>query len=243
MAPFSRGGRLFPTRPELIEEVAPEIMTRWAQGGQLGCLFAQRMAQQPANYGWLTVALRGLHHGADLNTRLAPLLATAAAKYEALQLVFPERELNTVAGVVTLVNELCDDPAWYWEEIPHPADVKDPQDVLIGLRWRLPNTQCSSWILGFADLPSMPFTRRAPFLALAFRTKAAPTGDEDPKRAHLAHMDSRLDDANHKNVWAKTVETKKQLVDGELPHAARAKVTFCLPRRSLKRLCDSQVPQ
>lgn len=236
MAPFLRGSRQFPTRPELIEEVAPEIMTKWAQGGQMGCIFAQRMAQQPAVYGWLSVALRGLHHGADLNTRLAPILAQAAVKNDALQLVFPERELNTVAGVVALINELCDDPAWYWEEIALPGGAKQ-DDVLIGLRWRIPGTKCASWVLGFADLPTMPFTRRSPFLALAMRTKPAPDGDEDPGRAHLAHMDSKLDKEGHEGVWTKTVETKKILVDGEQAYAARAKVTFCLPRRSLKRLC------
>lgn len=241
MAPFPRGGRQFPTRPELIEEVAPEIMFKWARGGQLGCHFAQIMARQPAEYGWWSVMLRGLHHGADLNTRLAPILQQAAANHDALQLVFPERELNTVAGVVTLINELCDDSAWYWEEIPL-EDGASQDEVLLGLRWRIPGTQCASWVLGFADLPTMPFTRRAPFLALIMRTKPAPAGDEVPTRAHLAHMDHKLDKASHDSIWAKTEQTKALLIGDEMPHAARAKVTFCLPRRSLKRLCDPVEP-
>lgn len=213
-------------------------MDTWVRYGQLACIFAQVMVKQADEHGWRTIVVSGLEEEGSVVGELGPLLREPPKELEALQVVFPEESLNSVEGVVNLVNDLCQSESWYWEEVDIPNEYRD-EHLLVGLRWKIPSTDCVSWVLGFADIETMPFTRRAPFLALAFRTKPAPEDDNDPSRAHLAHMTTPFEEQEkHDAVWAKTEERRGELLKGELEHAAKARVAFCLPRETTARLCQ-----
>ena len=214
-------------RPEELSaervDLLGDVFLQWAGSGQLGCLFAMRLARTPDQARWTSVT-PAVDDG--LAQRLQPILEAAAGTAEALQIILPG--VATAERVVEVINILCRHPSWYWEEIPSTqADASGC--FLLGLRWSLPSEGARSWTLGFAPIDSMPFTRRfvgAPFSALVFRTITPPPDDKLPGVVHLAYMPTL---GAPESYWAKTSKLKSELVGDAFPDAAKAKVTFSLP--------------
>lgn len=204
-----------------------EALFGWVRAGQTGCVFAQLLAGDPPAAGWRSIVVpEPLDDGVLAEVLAAPVLAGA----EAAQVAFPW--VGTAEELADLVAQIARLPEWHGVEIPGGAD---PDQVRVGLRWRLPEPDHVSWVLGFAPFEFMPFTRRGPFVALELRTaavyQAARRRVEGHDEVHLADLDAPVGPDRFARMWARTVERKRSLLAGELEDAAKARVTFSLPRR------------
>jgi hypothetical protein len=174
-----------------IEKEFPDQMA-----GQLGCIFAANLAKDPRSSRWLPIVqLKALEQGARLPELLNTQLDAAAERNEAVAIIFPD--VVTSSDIVQLTNLLCADPARRWyrtdaEIAPDEAGVLG----LIGIRWVLTSDKSVNYVLGFANIDTMPQTRRSPFTALFLRVceeKRTPSHKEDGRiQVHLADLDSLL---------------------------------------------------
>jgi hypothetical protein len=211
------------------QDLLSDILFRWVQGGQLACVFAMKIANDPKQAGWLSLVAA---FGEDLPWRIQPALEAAAQEAEAIQIIIPR--LTTPEDCVRLIHALCRHTAWSWQEIP-TEDPAAPDLFLVGLRWSPPSAAYTSWVLGFAPFAPMPFTRRfegAPFIALALRP-SRPMLDRAPPAdtAHLAHMDDTLgaDAERRADFRERTVAARAALLIDDYAPSAKARVTFTLP--------------
>lgn len=229
-----------------------ELFFDWIKQLQLGCLFAARLARGDGKdrvptkgavpfavpAPWLTHVERGAHANPTLGDKLNYLLDAAVRENEeAAQIVFPD--LETPSQLIQLVNNLCAHERWYWNEIPWRDG--EPQARLIGLRWILPSGKSVNHALGFANISTMPITRRSPLPALILRTsdfKRTPEAQEAGRvPVHLADMDSRIrPQAKHDSLWERTRQLKADLVEPSLKSAARARITFAIGFREAESL-------
>lgn len=209
-------------------ECVSDMFFLWLQQGQNGCLFATILAGDPSASRWISAVV----FNADENvaTQLQALIdAGMRNQVNILQFLFPE--INSAEEIAGLISNLCRDSRWWWTEWP-PSDG----NISIGLRWQLPSGHYFSATLGFADLPSMPFTRRGPFTGLILRAlEPAQPGPDDWQEfgmypVHLAQVPlPQMDQEMIDRRWVRTQKLKKVLVGDEVPQAAKARVTFSLP--------------
>jgi hypothetical protein len=204
------------------------------------------LAKRHDEAGWQPLTFRGDELGPDELRPLNALLSLAPGNFEGVYALFPE--IKTAEQIARLIRALCETPNWQCFEIiadlPHPDGA-----LLLGLRWYLPDDRHMNYVLGFADLPQMPRTRRAPYTALVLRTgppgrapaiahRHGAAAKEDqraseapPVPVHLADMPDLLPtEETVVRVWRKTTKLKlEQLSADPMAGAAKAKVTFCLP--------------
>jgi len=100
-----------------------------------------------------------------------------------------------------------------------------------------------NYVLGFADIETMPQTRRSPFTALFLRItdeKKTPAHREDGRvQVHLADLDSTFHpQLTHDKVSEATKKARTNQVEPHLSFAAKAKVTFSIGRDEVGDLCD-----
>ena len=201
----------------------------WVAQGATGCVFAQRRARDPEAAQWLGVVLNSPPEGKDLDGLQSILQAASDA--QAILLVFPSA--TTIEQVESIVEACHEHPAWFCEVIPKKDGVDHDEYVEVGIRWLLPNTRYRSEAIGFGPFEEFPVTRRAPVTALALRTHP-PMVREPEGRVHLAQMpyDAR-EAAGPDWFWKRTGEQRTDYLAGKLEHAAKAKVTFRLPKSAL----------
>ena len=219
-----------------------EIFFAWVRTGQLGCLFAVKLAQKPRENLWMPVViLSALEQGKSLGKLINDSLDSAAESHEAAVVIFPD--IITASQIVDLINILCDCDSGRWYRTDDGIDP-DPTKAssLVGLRWVLPSGESVNYALGFASIDTMSFTRHSPFTAIFLRIrdeKRTPKHKEDGKvQVHLADLDSTYTPQSvHDMVWKKTEEYRARLVEKEKSYRAKAKVTFALPLDEAKRLC------
>lgn len=230
---------------DLIEnhsDLIAEIFFRWISTGQLGCIFALKLAQSPRENRWLPIVVpEALRQGKDLGGFLNANLDAAAESHEAAAVIMPD--VKSEEDIVALVNALCSDPSerWYWTDdgvSPDPAGAVK----LIGLRWVLKSNESVNYVLGFAAVKSMPFTRQSPFFAIFLRIKdhkMTPIEREGGRvKVHLADLDSRLESqALHNEYLELTKPYRKNRVEPHMLPVARAKVTFAISPEVAKGLC------
>lgn len=208
--------------------VVNEAMFGWARTGQTGCLFATLLAGDPASAGWRSVVVPEPVDDETMDRLLSTLLAAGT---EAAQLVVPW--VDTPERLAEFVSQVGRLPNWYIREVID-GDA-EPGFVRIALRWRLPEPDHVSWVLGFGPFDFMPFTRRSPFTALIFRSAAAHsdaiprTRREDHTEVHLADLQAPVDQERYDRMWSRTEKRKVSLLDGELMGGAKARVTFLIP--------------
>jgi hypothetical protein len=218
----------------------------WIRGGGSGCLFAYRFSTDPASPDyWASSVVPGRQDYAQIATDIDAFFQGAIGKAEAAQVILPG--ISTPDDIVDLVNALCAMPSWTCS-----ATEKDGH-LLIGLRWLLPDDRHVNWVLGFADLTSMPVTRRSPYTALIVRLgapgRAPAIALEKPNEAnerqldrnripvHLADMAVEWADDLIRRVWRGTQKKKAEKIEGDtMAGAAKAKVTFALPLGYRERL-------
>lgn len=216
-----------------------EIMFDWFRRGQEACVFAVQLAR--ADPPWDSIIENAPLD--DLGTRLTVHLdGISASNGEAAQVVLPS--VRTAEDVVGLINALCKNERWYWNEVAW--DQGTPTSLLVGLRWILPSNLSVNHVLGFANLDTLPVTRRSPFTTLVLRTidhkRSEIKTEGGRQQVHLADMDSTLyPQSKHDQVWDATKKLKRQFVqeNGPLWAAARARVTFALPLELRSKLCPA----
>jgi len=223
-----------------------QIFVSWLQTPSVGCGFAAILAKRHDEAGWQPLTVRGDDFGPNELLPLNALLSLAPGNFEGVYALFPE--IKTAEQIARLIRALCETPNWQCFEIitdgPHPDDA-----LVLGLRWYLPDDRHMNYVLGFADLPQMPRTRRAPYTALVLRTgppgrapaiahRHGAAAKEDqraseapPVPVHLADMPDLLPtEETVVRVWRKTTKLKHEQLSGDpMAGAAKAKVTFCLP--------------
>ena len=223
-----------------------QTFVRWLQTPSVGCRFAAILAKRHDEAGWQPLTVQGDDLGPDELLPLNALLSLAPGNSEGVYTLFPE--IKTAEQIARLVRALCETPNWRCFEIITDRLHADGA-LLIGLRWYLPDERHMNYVLGFADLPQMPRTRRAPYTALVLRTGppgrapaiahrhgAAAKNDQraseaPPVPVHLADMPDLLaTEQTVARVWGKTTKLKREQLSGDaMAEAAKAKVTFCLP--------------
>lgn len=218
-----------------------EIFINWVETGQLACVFASVLAKKPRENRWLpAVFLHALKEGDQLPGLVNAELDAAFDSHEAAVLIFPD--IRTGQEIVSLLNLLCGDASgrWYWTSTDIDPDPTG-ELALVGLRWVLQTDKSVNFVLGFADIPTMPLTRRAPFTALFLRIterKRTPEHKEDGRvQVHLADLDSTLQQAVHDRVAEVTAAKRKNYVEPTRSAAARARVAFSLSPREASALC------
>lgn len=236
---------------------ATEEFYRWIGTSELGCIFASVLVEDelgPSNdRNWEVLTFPDMGNRPQRVPMLAnAFLDQAQNEIEALFILLPGENMNRPEGVIQVINALCSHPRWFWEEIPVDGEL-DPKETgddytLIGLRWELETEDVDSWVLGFADIGTMPMTRRAPHLALGLRPKTAPDeywedhpDDDLEGAAHFAHMAGQVPyedmGSSFPLMKAKTENLKEKLVGAERRFAARARVTFSIPATMRDQLC------
>lgn len=230
----------FPTRGDL-QEAYPQMVTAdgeydgaevnaafqaWFQFEQSSCVFAHQMSRN-AKGDWYQLCVPAAIDEEDLHKKLADAVSGG---HKATQVTFPYAD--SVESVSELVQQIARADDWYANRI----DVHDGI-VHIGLRWSGVGDGLVAWALGFAPLPTMPVTRRAPFTAVIFRslgdyTMERKTDSSDPEtEVHLADICGS--GAKNSPVWATTRDQRRRLVEPSLAGGARARVSFSLPVDSL----------
>lgn len=198
-----------------------ELMRSWFTAGQTGCQYASNLAGPQQADLWAAQVLP--EHLDDSVFRLVIDSATSQLGVAGiLMLVFPY--VKDEAGILELVRQVACLPDWWWVE-------KDPMDRLarVGLRWLLPDGKHVSWVLGFAPMPWLPFTRRAPVTALVLRVRpeAHSTPEEDLedglRGVHLAHLAQPMGERGESGgpVWKVTERRKRTLLWGDLSQDAK----------------------
>jgi hypothetical protein len=236
--------------PDLIanhSNLLNEIFFNWVATGQLGCLFAARLGKSPREKSrWYPIVqLNALAEGTGLGPFLNVLLDDASDREEAAVVIFPDIEDED--QIVSLVNNLCDDPSGRWYRTnsgikPDPSGANE----LIGLRWILKNNTHVNLVLGFATISTMPITRRSPFTAMFLRIreeKLTPLDTEGGRiKVHLADLDSTFPtQAAHDFIIEKTKEFRANLVEPDMNNMAKAKVTFSVSRKAAEALCNPMI--
>lgn len=230
---------------DLIENhtnLVNEIFFRWVEAGQLGCLFAVKLSRNPRLNRWHSIVISdAVGEGAQLGGLLNSLLDDASASEEAAAVMFPD--IQDEDQIVSIVNNLCADPSgrWYWTRDGIKPDPGDEHE-LIGIRWILKNGSHVNFVLGFADVPSMPLTRRSPFPALFLRItedkRTEITREDGRIQVHLADLDSTFPTQKiHEAVSDQTKVVRANMVEVHMNNMAKAKVTFSITKKSAERLC------
>ena len=220
----------------------PEIFFHWVGTGQLGCLFAVKLSRKPRENLWMPIVqLNALTLGNKLGSLLNATLDAASEGHEAAVVIFPD--ITTGAQIVEVVNALCNCPSGRWYRTDDGIDP-DPKGNLhlVGLRWILKESTSVNYVLGFANIDTMSFTRQSPFMALFLRIKEEKRTDkhqEDGRvQVHLADLDSTFrPQAVHDLVWEQTKKHRKKFVDADKSAGARARVTFAFSADTAAKLC------
>jgi len=221
------------------------------ESGAAGCVFAKILACKRERSGFRTYSYDATSPSAELTEHINDVTTRDLGQSEAVAFLFPR--FKTPRQVATLLNLLGRLPEWSLSE----ADPGGRPSIgfSVGLRWRQPNYRFVSFVLGFADLPTMPATRRAPSVALVLRPNglgpapgiiAETRGEVCPVQklesgripVHLADMETSL--ANPRavaNIWNRTEALKRRKL-AKCPFAAiaKAKMTFNLPDSCRKNL-------
>ncbi|MBA4150145.1 MAG: hypothetical protein H0X66_18715 [Verrucomicrobia bacterium] len=217
----------------------------WIRQGNSGCIFAKLFVLRGGDTPWEASVIRAETFDAPTVEAIGETLKLASKRSEAIQLILPN--IKTPEQIARMISCLCKNPNWYCTEIiPKPSEYTS--SFLAGLRWKLPDAVNVNWVLGFADIETMPPTRRAPYTSLAIRlgqpgtapsvAKDKPNEVRSRKKenglvpVHLADMPTPfLKDDAIKKTWVLTEQTAGKMLNPtpEFRTNAHAKVTFALP--------------
>lgn len=220
---------LLTNKPHLTQQV----LRQWAASGHTSCLYADHLSPREDLWGGATLA-RALPQPA-FDTWLGTAMTALAAKEIGL-LTFPY--VRTESDLAQMVGQVARSPGWWWEDRSRRADLVVP----VALRWDIPGTEHVSWVLGFGPFEWIPFTRRAPYVALVMRTRpeAYTVPEERPdetgrRGAHLAHLPHDLEHGERGGrVWLATEGRKRTLLWDDLSAQGRgvAQACYCADREN-----------
>ncbi len=196
-----------------------QLVRTWVAAGQTGCYYANRLARPAADGddGWAAQVVTERLDDADLHV-VVDAAMRQIGEAGIMMLVFPY--VRDEEALTDLIRQLVGLPDWWWEDRSPP----ESRVVKVGLRWLLPDQGHVSWVLGFAPMPWVPFTRRAPATALVMRVRPEThtVPEEEPedglRGVHLAHLDHGMGPRGERGgpVWTATEERKRTLLWDDL---------------------------
>ena len=214
-------------RPDISESVYRD----WQRRPQVACIFARRIAIQPRKFSIKTVVVQ--EDPADEMTgaidKTAEAVISARGSSEALTVLLPKLVDSELLAV--FCKRLgARNGNWRIEAVPNPSDRLDR--VHVSLRFTL-EANVEAEILGFGPFTFLPATRRAPITALEIRTKTEghkKRGISGTERSHLADIPWKGASKEWRDrAWKKTEEARRAVLGGD-DSAARARITFAIPR-------------
>ena len=219
--------------PDLVEadgsynpDVAVEVFHQWFRSGQSSCMFAKDMAKAPSasRNDWVSICVPARVSDGAMRRMLTQ---TVGLHPKASQFIFPYAQ--TAEDVAKVLGQITRQDGWYAMRLAVVEDI-----TLIGLRWSGVGEGYVTWVLGFAPLPTMPVTRRAPFTAIVLRTVTehgdiARKTERDRTVVHLADYCKRKGGPK----WENTSRMRAALVEEPRDKWAKAKVAFALPSEAV----------
>lgn len=195
---------------------------RFFRENETGCSFAALAARDPSKYGWHRVVIEPNASWIDV----AIAEAVADPDTSTLSLIIPS--ITTSEELWEFLLELQQS-----RFIFVGLDEVIGADRCIGLRARVGEYQ--SWISGFGNFPSMPITRRAPFVELVLRTKPRPNYSVILKEApamviHLADMHLRgITREAFAALWQSSLRRTAAILGHAPDLRSAAKTSFVFP--------------
>ena len=206
----------------------------WLGHGLSGCHFASALAARATAGRVAYWTLRGRLTVADVPA-LEAMSERSGRANRFFVSIFPH--LREPAEIVHMLETLASCPRWSLSVVPwrnHPRE----KTTQFGLTWRTKRGALTS-VMGFAPLGTMPVTRRAPYVAIAFwpRLHANPH-----RKDHRGEVVGFVDGAHgmglktYGNVWRTTKEKVGALLaDPAEDRVQLRQVTFCLPADAKRR--------
>lgn len=211
-------------RPELSDAIYRD----WQRRPQVACVFARQIASRPGEYGVesVIVAEDPSAQMTGMIDATAEAVVSARGTHEGLTVLLPKLiDSNLLVAFCKRLG--ARNGNWRIQAVYNPSDRLNR--VHVSVRFAL-GDNVEAEILGFGPFTFLPATRRAPITTLEFRTKkegAKPRGGSKSERSHLA--DIPWPKSNKQSLWTKT-ETARRTVLGGDDSAARARITFAIPR-------------
>lgn len=212
-------------------DLAASVYRDWQRRPQVACVFARRIATQPGKFNIQTVVVpeeptREMTHIIDST---ASAVRAARGSSEALTILFPK--LTNSAALVAFCKRLgARNGDWHIEATPNPSDRLDR--VHVSLRYTL-RENIEAEILGLGPFTFLPATRRAPITALEIRTRVKghkKRGRSEAARSHLADIPWRGATPKwYDRAWRQSEQARQAVLGGD-DSAARARITFAIPR-------------
>lgn len=232
---IARGDIADPSELSHRHDLLKDAAFAWFGQGQTGCQFSIFMAHSPDEYRWRYVVVAGEIDGETVQAIDVFLESAHQDGADAVVVILPD--VNSEQDLRELIAMLGQHPNWYDAAID-PKEPPSPFDI-VALRWVLPSERCVNWVLGFADIPAMPLTRRSPFTMLVVRTQERladePYEPDGRPAVHLADIkEPFLPEDRLNKIWALTEVNKEALLqdDAQAVNTARGRVTFVLTKAS-----------
>ena len=214
-------------RPDLSAPVYRD----WQRRSQVACVFARRIATQPRKYNVETVVVQEApaEEMTGVIDSTAKAVMAARGSHEALTILLPKLVDSMLLAVFCKRLGARNDH-WRIEAVPNPSDRL--KRVHVSLRFTL-RKDVEAEILGLGPFDFLPLTRRAPITALEVRTKVEghkKRGRSKVGRSHLADIPwPAANSAWYDRSWKQSEEARRTVLGGD-DSAARARITFAIPR-------------
>lgn len=220
-------------RPDLVVEV----QRHWHSAGQTGCVFARILSADPVGNQWRIAPLLGVQgwSAGDWNARFRDDVRATMADPAVWLVSYLFPDVVEPAHLRKLVQRIAGLEGWSLLTAG-PLEV-DGRGVLMntGLRVELPDG-VTSWALGLAPFPFMPFTRCSPFTEIILAVKPKGPGEPlhpelntDKSLAHVADAPVPIVRSSADPIWRTTQANKRLHLRGPNDPTAKAKVTFSIP--------------
>lgn len=211
------------SRPDLVAVV----QAHWHAAGHNGCLSASFMSEQRAKYGWETWVIGSTGEAATdaaaIRGVVAPRIPDADAQVVSVLLPL----LQTPGQLAEIFAELAGDEAWRFEDHGVEQDPELGAVVRLGLTVDVGDEHWSE-VLGFGPGAPLAYTRRAPFMELAIRTKP-PAEPEPDHRSFMANIDIDLDKPLFAEYWRETKRQRAARLGDAHTVRGKARVTTIVP--------------
>ena len=206
----------------------------WQVRGQNGCQFARLAALGADQLRWDYLVVPGTDVAGQTGAGIAALVGSAAADpgCEIVSLLFPD--VTGCAEAVRISYGLTGQPGFWLER----DDIEGAR-LHLHLRYTLPASPVTAWVMAFAPFDFMPNSRRGPFFELAIRIKPKPAEifhrlNPDRAVAHLADAPLAMSDRRWEDRWRTTLRRTRMILGQEPDHITAAKSTLAPPLAELK---------
>ena len=221
------GDETLSNRPEL----AATVYQDWQRRDKVACVFARLMALYPSAYDvvWDVISTPVSADNAELVAQeIVDLVEPTKAQEEAVVVLLPTLDQPEV--LVAVCKGLGKCKGWNVRAPFNPSDKLERVYVRVTTDVG-PNVEAE--VLGVGPFAFLPITRQSPITALHVRTKterAKRRAHNTPDKAHLADIDWPEGRGRRFNqFWEKTSQRRAEVLGGD-DSAARARVTFAVPR-------------